>query len=204
MVCLWVTSSHCFEGLCHCLQWQSSCTDYPWTWSWHDAKNPTLQQSIGRFTHSMPCPCCASVVPLTCRATKGLECVFPIWFTHCSHVWFTLARPCSCRPHAMLWPWPSYERHGQSVAWGQHEHGIASVNQTWLHCVNQMGKTHSKPLAAWHGRGTTLTQHGHGMLCVNRPYHTPDDWSPEHTSCSLGVCEKHRSGFWPLNDHQFS
>ena len=25
------------------------------------------------------------------------------------------------------------------------------MNQTRPHCVNQMGKTHSKPLAAWHG-----------------------------------------------------
>ena len=31
---------------------------------------------------------------------------------------------------------------------------MASVNQTRPHCVNQMGKTHSKPLAARHGRGT--------------------------------------------------
>ena len=28
---------------------------------------------------------------------------------------------------------------------------MASVNQTRPHCVNQMGKTHSKPLAARHG-----------------------------------------------------
>jgi len=42
-------------------------------------------------------------------------------------------------------------------------HGMASVNQTWPHRVNQMGKTHSKPLAA---------QHGHGMLCVNWPLNT--------------------------------
>ena len=33
------------------------------------------------------------------------------------------------------------------TAWS--EYGMASVNQTRLHCVNQMGKTHSKPLAAW-------------------------------------------------------
>jgi hypothetical protein len=32
-------------------------------------------------------------------------------------------------------------------------HGKASVNQTRLHYVNQMGKTHSKPLAARHERG---------------------------------------------------
>ena len=31
---------------------------------------------------------------------------------------------------------------------------MASVNQTRTHCVNQMVKTHSKPLAARHGRGT--------------------------------------------------
>ena len=33
-------------------------------------------------------------------------------------------------------------------AW--HGRGMASVNQTRPHCVNQMGKTHSKPLAARH------------------------------------------------------
>jgi len=37
---------------------------------------------------------------------------------------------------------------------------MASVNQTQPHCVNQMGKTPSKPLAA---------RHGHSMLCVNQP-----------------------------------
>jgi hypothetical protein len=43
---------------------------------------------------------------------------------------------------------------------GRHGRGMASVNQIRPHCVNQMWKTHSKPLAARHGRGT---------LCVNRP-----------------------------------
>ena len=32
-------------------------------------------------------------------------------------------------------------------------HGMASVNQTRPHCVNQTGKTRSKPLAARHGWG---------------------------------------------------
>jgi hypothetical protein len=36
---------------------------------------------------------------------------------------------------------------------------MASVNQTRSHCVNQMGKTHSKPLAARHGRGTAWARH---------------------------------------------
>ena len=38
-------------------------------------------------------------------------------------------------------------------------HDTAIVNQTRPHCVNQMGKTHSKPLAARHGRGTALARH---------------------------------------------
>ena len=42
-------------------------------------------------------------------------------------------------------------------AW--HGHGMASVNQTRPHCVNQMGKIHSKPLAARHGRGMAWERH---------------------------------------------
>ena len=42
-------------------------------------------------------------------------------------------------------------------AW--HGHGMVSVNQTRPHCVNQMEKTHSKPLAARHGRGTAWARH---------------------------------------------
>ena len=45
------------------------------------------------------------------------------------------------------------DSHGRAVAlrrtaWS--EHGMASVNQTRPHCVNQLEKTHSKPLAARH------------------------------------------------------
>jgi len=51
--------------------------------------------------------CRAHAVPLPCRASKGLECVFPIrksssiWFTQCGRVWFTLAMPCACRTPTM-------------------------------------------------------------------------------------------------------
>ena len=41
-------------------------------------------------------------------------------------------------------------------AW--HGHGMASINQTRPHCVNQMEKTHSKPLAR-HDRGTAWARH---------------------------------------------
>ena len=60
-----------------------------------------------------------------------------------------------------------HEGHGNIGAW--HGSGMASVNQTRPRCVNQMGKTHSKPLAARHGRGTAWVRHRHGILCVNRP-----------------------------------
>jgi hypothetical protein len=70
--------------------------------------------------------CRAHAVPLPCRAAKGLECVFPIWFTQCGRVWLTL--------HIFM-------------------------NQTRPHRVNQMRKTHSKPLAARHGRGTAWARH---------------------------------------------
>ena len=55
------------------------------------------------------------------------------------------------------------------TAWSEHGIGMAGVNQTQTHCVNQTGKTHSKPLGAGHGRGTAWAQNGHGRLCVNRP-----------------------------------
>ena len=42
----------------------------------------------------------------------------------------------------------------------RHGNGMASVNQTRPHFVNQMGKTHSKPFAEWHGTGTAWEWHG--------------------------------------------
>ena len=53
------------------------------------------------------------------------------------------------------------------TAWS--EHGMASMNQTLPHCVNQMGKTHSKLLAARHGRVTAWARHGNGKVWVVRP-----------------------------------
>jgi hypothetical protein len=49
------------------------------------------------------------------------------------------------------------EKKGMFRAW--HGRGVASVNQTRPHCVKQMGKTHSKLLAARHGRGMAWTRH---------------------------------------------
>jgi hypothetical protein len=80
------------------------------------------------------------------------------------------AMPMPCSDHAVLLtarPCCGLEKNGMVGTW--HGHAMASVNQTRPHCVNQMGKTHSKPLASRHDRGTAWTRHGNGMLCVNRP-----------------------------------
>jgi hypothetical protein len=57
--------------------------------------------------------CRAHAVPLPCRAAKGLECVFPIWFTQSGRVWFQLAMPRPC--HALTTPFFSRPRHSTAV-----------------------------------------------------------------------------------------
>jgi hypothetical protein len=57
------------------------------------------------------------------------------------------------------------ERHGRGMARARHGRGMTCVNQTRPRCVNLMGKTQSKPLAARHGRAWAL--HGNDMVCVN-------------------------------------
>ena len=57
--------------------------------------------------------CRAHAVPLPCSTAKGLECVFPIWFTQCGRVWFALAMPCPCR--ALTMPFFSRPRHSTAV-----------------------------------------------------------------------------------------
>ena len=118
----------------------------------------------------MPFPCRAHVVPLPCRAPKGLECVFPIWFTQWGRARFTLAMPCPC--HAPTMPFFSRPQHSTAVSrrpccavalrrTARSEHGVTSVKQTRPHCVNQMGKTHSKPLS----RGHTILMSRELMWC---------------------------------------
>jgi hypothetical protein len=45
------------------------------------------------------------------------------------------------------------ERQDRGIARARNGRGMACVKQTRPHCVNQVGKTQSKPLAARHGRG---------------------------------------------------
>jgi hypothetical protein len=59
------------------------------------------------------------------------------------------------KPNAGRWPTGAV---ALRTAWS--EHGMASVNQTWPHCVNQMEKTHSKSFS-----GTAWLGNGMGMEC---------------------------------------
>jgi hypothetical protein len=56
---------------------------------------------------------------------------------------------------------------GMVVIW--HGRGMACVNQTRPHCVNQMGKKQSKPLAARYGRKMAWERHGMCKLAFKRP-----------------------------------
>jgi hypothetical protein len=74
--------------------------------------------------------------------------------------------PCPCRAHAVPMPrcavaLRSRFQNGLVVEW--HGRDMAYVNQTRPHCVNQMGKTRSKSLAARHDRGTAWARHGKAL-----------------------------------------
>jgi hypothetical protein len=59
-------------------------------------------------------------MPFPCRADKGLDCVFPIWFTECGRVWFTRAMPHLCHATTMpFWKWllKAMAQHGMGMAW---------------------------------------------------------------------------------------
>ena len=56
-----------------------------------------------------------------------------------------------------------------------HWRGMASVNQARPHCVNQMGKTHSKHLAARHWRGTAWARHAMCELAFMHPRVIPPE-----------------------------
>ena len=77
------------------------------------------------------------------------------------------------------------EKNGMVRAW--HGHGMASVNKTRTRCVNQIGKTHSKPLAALYGNDMGAAWERHAMCesalriylsFTEAEYSIPKDKSP--------------------------
>ena len=114
--------------------------------------------SKGRFTHNMPRPC---------RAAKGLEYVFPTWFTQFGRVWFTLAMPCPCyAPTIPFFSRPryctSFERRpvGYLLAFGFFRLP-SGIPRRLLSDANQshMQVASVKPNTVCHGRGKDWEQH---------------------------------------------
>ena len=91
----------------------------------------TVRPCLIHTCHAMPMPC------------SDLAVLFKATAQHSTAV---SRRPC-CAVALRIMAW---SEHGMGMEW----HGMGIVNQTRPHCVNQMGKTHSKSLAARYGRGT--------------------------------------------------
>jgi hypothetical protein len=84
----------------------------------------------------------------------------------------------ACRHPAATLPRTCRERHIGGMAGERRWNDIVCVNQTRPHCVNQMGKSQSKPLAERHGRGTAWERHG---MCDSALR-----WSRQKT-CQVGL-----------------
>jgi len=102
--------------------------------------------------------CRAHAVTLPCRAAKSLECVFPIWFSQCGRVWFTLAMLCPCR--ALTMPFFSRPQHstvGYLRAFGffRLRSGVPRrlLSEAYQ---SQMQVASVKPNNVCHGRGIEL------------------------------------------------
>ena len=81
-------------------------------------------------------------------------------------------------------------------AW--HGPGTASVNQTRPHCVNQMGKTHSKHLAARRDRGTAWTRRAMCESDLSDPFHaeTLHEYSGRYQLNRRLVCFRNSSKYF--------
>ena len=89
----------------------------------------------------LPCPCHAPTMP---------------FFSRSQHSTAVCRRPCC-----------GLEKNGMFGAW--YGHGKASVNQIRLHCVNQMVKTHFKPLTARHDSGKAWARHAMWESAFTQP-----------------------------------
>ena len=120
------------DQMVNALQWNNLCL----LWEYFEAHTYTVTgvQAGGIYSRNLcfkgvmndlkadsHITCRAHAVPLPCRAAKGLECVFPILFTQCGLVWFTLAMPRPCHPRQC------YSSQGHGTAW-------PSRKSLWTNC----------------------------------------------------------------------
>jgi hypothetical protein len=71
-----------------------------------------------------------------------------------------VSRQLCCAVALRRTPWSEHDM-GAAWAW----HGMASVNHARPHCVNQMGKKYSKPLAARHNMAGERRGRDMGTAC---------------------------------------
>jgi hypothetical protein len=60
---------------------------------------------------------------ISCRSAKGLGNVFPVWFTQCGRVWFTLPVPFLCHATKM----PFWKRILKATAWSWQGGGMGTA-----------------------------------------------------------------------------
>jgi hypothetical protein len=84
--------------------------------------------------HAVPMPRPWRSLP--CRAAKGLDCVFAIWFTECGRVWFTHSMPRPCHATTM----PFWQRRLNSTA----QRGMGMAWHVWI-SIGLPGATCGRP-----------------------------------------------------------
>jgi hypothetical protein len=107
---------------------------------------PCRSLAVLKANSHIPCRSLAATLPLPChsphsrlRAISGRPMLI--------HTYHAVPMSFPCRDSAVALR--GRFQNGIFVAW--RGNGMACVNQTRPHCVNQMGKTQSKPLAERHG-----------------------------------------------------
>jgi hypothetical protein len=130
-------------------------------------------------------PCCSYAVPLPCRSTKALDCVFPIWFTQCARVWFTHAMPFPCHSPAVTMPCHQHaflkgtsQGHGRFMAESRRQ-GDGMLTACWrlatpssrkfvirsIPIPDAVASVKQSPLGEWQGSGKIVagSRQGNGM-----------------------------------------
>jgi hypothetical protein len=82
-----------------------------------------LEHTDEIFKANLHIPCRSHAFPRPCRSAKGLECVFPVWFTQRRRVWFIHAMSCPCHATTMLlWKriFKATAQRGMGTAWERH------------------------------------------------------------------------------------
>jgi hypothetical protein len=106
----------------------------------------------------MPFQFCSPAVPLPCRSTKALDCLFSILFTQCGHAWFTHAMPFPCRSPAVPLPCHEYAflKATSVIRSIPISDAVAGVKQSTLGEWQDSGRS-------WQGRGRRTAGERHGM-----------------------------------------